>query len=94
MQIGDNLHEMSDLVSGKNKKIIQNVICRKLMFSILWAIKQQTTYRNGTFLIFPENTVWHFMQIVPIGDNMHEISNPVSWEKLDISKCRLLKIDI
>ena len=22
-----------------------------------------------------------FMQIVPIGDNMHEMSNPVFWEK-------------
>ena len=30
MQIGDNLHELSNLVSGKNKKIIQNVICRKI----------------------------------------------------------------
>ena len=52
MQIGDNLHEVSNLVSGKNKKIIQNVVCRKLMFSTIWAIKQQTTYRDDTFLIF------------------------------------------
>ena len=81
MQIGDNLHEMSNLVSGNNKKIIQNVVCRKLMFSTLWTIKQQTTYRDDTFLIFPENRIWHFMQIVPIGDNLHEISNPVSREK-------------
>ena len=26
---------------------------------------------------FPENRIWHFMQIVSIGDNLHEVSNPV-----------------
>ena len=35
------------------------------------------------FLIFPENMSWHFMQIVSIGDNLHEISNPVFLEKLE-----------
>ena len=29
------------------------------------------------FLFFRENRFWHFMQIVSIGDNLHEISNPV-----------------
>ena len=29
------------------------------------------------FLFFPENRIWHFMQIVSIGDNLHEISYPV-----------------
>ena len=29
---------------------------------------------------FPENRIWHFMQIVTIGDNLHEMSNPVFWE--------------
>ena len=24
------------------------------------------------FLFFPENSIWHFMQIVSIGDNLHE----------------------
>ena len=27
------------------------------------------------FLFFPENRIWHFMQIVSIVDNLHEISN-------------------
>ena len=32
------------------------------------------------------------MQIVSIGDNLHEMSNPVFWEnKKNILKCRLLK---
>ena len=33
------------------------------------------------FLFFPENRIWHFMQIVSNGDNLHEMSNPVFWEK-------------
>ena len=36
------------------------------------------------FLFFPENRIWHFMQIVSIGDNLHEMSNPdfkENWEK-------------
>ena len=32
------------------------------------------------FLFFPENRIRHFMQIVSIGDNLHEMSNPVFWE--------------
>ena len=31
------------------------------------------------FLIFPENTLWHFMQIVSLGDNLHEMSKPIFW---------------
>ena len=33
------------------------------------------------FLFFPENKIWHFIQIVPNRDNLYEMSNPVSWEK-------------
>ena len=33
------------------------------------------------FLFFPENSIWPFMQIVYTGDNLHEMSNPVFWEK-------------
>ena len=33
------------------------------------------------FLFFPENRILHFMQIVSSGDTMHEVSNPVFWEK-------------
>ena len=31
------------------------------------------------FLFFPENGVWHFMQIVSLGDNLCETSKPISW---------------
>ena len=45
------------------------------------------------FFFFSENRLWHFMQIVFIGDNSHEMSNLVFWEKLRkiFQKCRLLK---
>ena len=33
-------------------------------------------------LFFPENRIWYFMQIVSIGGNLHEILNPVFWEKI------------
>ena len=29
---------------------------------------------------FLENRIWHFMQIVSIGDNLHETSNYVPWK--------------
>ena len=32
------------------------------------------------FLFFPGNRILHFMKIVSNGDNVHEMSNPVSWE--------------
>ena len=32
------------------------------------------------FLLFPENKIWHFIQIFSNEDNLHEISNPVFWE--------------
>ena len=45
------------------------------------------------FLLFPENSLWHFMQIVFVGDNMHEVSVyfPGKNKKQNISKCRLQK---
>ena len=33
------------------------------------------------FLIFPENRIWHFKQIVSIIDNLHEMSNLFSGKK-------------
>ena len=48
-------------------------------------------------IFFPENRIWHFMQIVSIGDNLHEMSNPVFWEKWrqfawNVKSCFLGKI--
>ena len=33
------------------------------------------------FLFFPENKIWHFVQIVSNGDNLHEMLDPGLWEK-------------
>ena len=35
------------------------------------------------YLFFPESRLRHFMQIVSIEDNLHEISKPVFLEKND-----------
>ena len=32
------------------------------------------------FLIFPENRLWYFMQVVSPGDNLHELSKRILWE--------------
>ena len=29
------------------------------------------------FLFFLANRIWHFMQIVSLGDNLHEVLNPI-----------------
>ena len=34
-------------------------------------------------LFFPGYKIWHFMLIISIWDNMHEISKSFFWEKLD-----------
>ena len=73
------------------KCVLSSAMAKKSTFLSLSVLTQQTT--NGCFvLIFPENRIWHFMQIV--GDNLHEISNPVFSEKnteKHIWKCLLLK---
>ena len=33
------------------------------------------------FLLFPQNRIRHVMQIVSNADNLHEMLNPVCWEK-------------
>ena len=32
--------------------------------------------------IFLENRIWHFMQIVSYGDNLHEVSDPIFKEDI------------
>ena len=33
------------------------------------------------FLFFLENEIWHFMQSISIGDNLHEMSKPIFGKK-------------
>ena len=51
-----------------------------LTFTTLWALSADDKLMIF-FLFFPVNRIWHFMQIVSWGDNLHEMSNPVFWEK-------------
>ena len=37
------------------------------------------------FLFFPENKIWHFMQIASLGDNLLEMSKPIFRENKKIS---------
>ena len=51
-----------------------------LTFSILWA--NSAGDKLGKFFIFfPKHRIWHYMQIVSNGDNLHEMLNPVSGKK-------------
>ena len=47
-----------------------------ITFAILWTNSADNKFVNF-FLFFPENWIWHFMQIVLIGDNLHGMSNPI-----------------
>ena len=51
-----------------------------LTFTTLWAFSADDKLMIF-FLFFPENRIWHFMQIVSLGDNLHEMSYPVLGEK-------------
>ena len=91
------LQTASDRLSGFMCFIQQKLECsflpvdRKLLSAeVFWSFynldhslgnfRRQYIWRY--FLIFPANRIWHFMQTVSIGDNLHEMSNPVSWEKI------------
>ena len=42
---------------------------------MLWA--SLADHKLIFFLFFLENRIWHFMQIVSLEDNLHEVSNPI-----------------
>ena len=52
-----------------------------LTFTALWANSANNKLVIFFSFFFPENKIWHFMQTVSIGDSLHEMSNPVFWEK-------------
>ena len=62
----------------KNKLIgTSNAASPMLTFTTLWAFSADDKLMIY-FLFFPENRIRHFMQIVSSGDNLHEMSYPVS----------------
>ena len=60
--------------------LVSSKLQYNLTFTTLWAFSADDKMMLF-FLFFPENRIWHFMQIVSLGDNLHEMSNPVFWEK-------------
>ena len=46
------------------------------------------------FLFFPVNRLWHFKQIVSLGDNLHGMSKPIFLEKQEIFFISLLSADV
>ena len=62
------------------KIISQDNLFLFLTFSISQLIKQIELVIFFLFF-FPEHRIWHFMQMVSNGEHLHEISNPVSWDK-------------
>ena len=59
-----------------------NLICLEmylgpwLMLSTMGKIFNRQNFEI-VFLFLPENRIWHFVQIVSIGDNLYGMSNPV-----------------
>ena len=50
-----------------------------LTITVLWG--NSADNRLIFFLFFLENKIWHFMQIVSLGDNLHEVSDLIFLEK-------------
>ena len=52
---------------------------------------------DDSFLIFLENRIRHFMQIVSSGDDLHEMSNCVHWKKeetvVNLLSAELVKVN-
>ena len=79
-----NSYEMSNLIfleKKKKKKKLEFhfaiILLDALMLTTLWA-----NSADDKLVIFsPENGIWNFMPIVCTGDSLHEMSNPVFWEK-------------
>ena len=50
------------------------------MYMTFWTISADDVDGFFYILFFPENRLWHFMQIVSWGENLHEMSEPIFWE--------------
>ena len=66
-------------------KIYVAIIWEKqyLAFTTLWA--NSADDKLIIILLFsPQNRLWHFMQIISLGDNLHEMSKSIFWKKKKI----------
>ena len=53
----------------------QQILLGALTITMLWA---NSADHKMMYIFFPlEYRIWHFMQIVSLGENLHEASNPI-----------------
>ena len=72
---------MQNLSSLKNEKNINVFISKTTTYLMLTMLQADSAGNKLIFLNFFRNGIWHFMQIVSLGDNLHEVSNPILKEK-------------
>ena len=59
---------------------VLHIIC--IYCSACWVKTSADDILNFFFFkFFPENRLWPFMQIISSGDNLHEMSMPIFWER-------------
>ena len=74
------------------KKISQNFVKSPLVFCLISQILVHSLWHECTSPPHPtppENRLWHFMHVVSLGSNLHEMSRPIFWK--NISEYHLLK---
>ena len=55
----------------------QSVVSVWFVNLLFYGLVQQMTKVKIFFLFFIKNRIWHFMQIVSLGDNLHKVSVPI-----------------
>ena len=73
------------------KKILWHPFHENYAYVIIWHFACQVKIPADNILkyfsfIFLENKLWHFMQIVSLGDNIHDMSKPYFLNLHEMSK--------
>ena len=77
-----NIHFLAVEKKQTNKKQHHYLeLCLGAYHFACWVKISANNILKHFFLFFLENGIWHFMQIVSLGDNLHEVSNLIFWEK-------------
>ena len=68
---------VSSLFFSEKYRVVRGVVNSPLTFTTFWVNSSD----DKLVIFFPDNRIWHFMQTVSNGDNLHEMSNPIFWKK-------------
>ena len=78
--------------------MINRLHCIRVLYYLISLYRSQLIqYRRqieNIFFIFPENMLQHFMQIVSLGDNLHDMLKPIFWKKKSENYFRLSSAEI